>query len=64
MSENLTRLAHKIDFGKKETDFQSTSDSVEGEENKELATFQASLWPWDSVRTKLKYEKIFFTLYS
>ena len=62
MSENLTRLAHKIDFGKKEADFLSTSDSVEGEESKELATFQASLWPWDSVRTKLRYEYVFFLM--
>ncbi|KFM59411.1 Mediator of RNA polymerase II transcription subunit 17, partial [Stegodyphus mimosarum] len=53
MSENLTRLAHKIDFGKTDNDFQSTSDATE-EDSKELATFQASLWPWDSVRNKLR----------
>ncbi|GFY71993.1 mediator of RNA polymerase II transcription subunit 17 [Trichonephila inaurata madagascariensis] len=47
MSENLTRLAHKIDFVKTDSDQQTTSDSTE-EESKELATFQASLWPWDS----------------
>lgn len=57
MSENLTRLAHKIDFGKTETDFQSATDSVE-EEGKELATFQASLWPWDSVRSKLRFKSL------
>ncbi|XP_015924688.1 mediator of RNA polymerase II transcription subunit 17 [Parasteatoda tepidariorum] len=52
MSENLTRLAHKIDFGKTDNELQTT-ETVE-EESKELATFQASLWPWDSVRTKLR----------
>ncbi|XP_055950781.1 mediator of RNA polymerase II transcription subunit 17-like [Argiope bruennichi] len=53
MSENLTRLAHKIDFVKTESDQQTSADSTE-EDSKELATFQASLWPWDSVRGKLR----------
>ncbi|KAG8180030.1 hypothetical protein JTE90_026632 [Oedothorax gibbosus] len=53
MSENLSRLANKIDFGKTELDAASTSEAAE-EDSKELATFQASLWPWDSVRTKLR----------
>ncbi|GIY70326.1 mediator of RNA polymerase II transcription subunit 17, partial [Caerostris darwini] len=52
MSENLTRLAHKIDFMKTDGDQQTSAESTE-EESKELATFQASLWPWDSVRGKL-----------
>ncbi|XP_013784547.1 mediator of RNA polymerase II transcription subunit 17-like [Limulus polyphemus] len=58
MSENLTKLAHKIDFGKVDDD--DSQDHLEstpnfcGEEQKELVTFQPSLWPWDSVRTKLR----------
>ncbi|KAK7506883.1 hypothetical protein BaRGS_00001734 [Batillaria attramentaria] len=57
MSENLTRLAHKIDFYKDETEGKGKPAS-EGEkepaEEKQLAAFQPSLWPWDSVRNHLK----------
>lgn len=56
LSENLTKLAHKIDFRKVDNEtqeFPQTSESHE-EENKELVPFQASLWPWDSVRNKLR----------
>nr|KAG5714580.1 hypothetical protein BaRGS_007026 [Batillaria attramentaria] len=56
MSENLTRLAHKIDFYKDETEGKGKPAS-EGEkepaEEKQLAAFQPSLWPWDSVRNHL-----------
>ncbi|CAD5115572.1 DgyrCDS4534 [Dimorphilus gyrociliatus] len=49
MSENLSRLAERIDF---------TSDGGENvnEKNKEEApaTFQTSSWPWESVRNKLR----------
>ncbi|KAL3225112.1 hypothetical protein MRX96_004694 [Rhipicephalus microplus] len=45
MSENLTKLAQKIDFGQAADEQQSSV---------EKASFQPSLWPWDSVRTKLR----------
>lgn len=61
MSENLSRLAQKIDFSKTEDDFlgsikkegESSSESKADEESKEPG-YQSSLWPWDSVRNKLK----------
>lgn len=60
MSENLARLAQKIDFTKTEDEFcnikkegESSSDSKSEDENKEPG-YQSSLWPWDSVRNKLK----------
>ena len=57
MSENLTKLAHKIDFLKEESEEKGKATSEvekEEEEEKTTAAFQASLWPWDSVRNKLK----------
>ena len=59
MSENLTRLAHKIDFSKDESEGKGKPTSegdAETEEDTEKAVtpFQPSQWPWDSVRTKLK----------
>ncbi|XP_041352687.1 mediator of RNA polymerase II transcription subunit 17-like [Gigantopelta aegis] len=57
MSENLSKLAHKIDFYKDESEGKGkpTSEGEKAEEDdKTLATFQPSLWPWDSVRNKLK----------
>ena len=64
MSENLTKLAHKIDFSKDESEEkgkptseggQQRGGETEEEEEKPLAApLQASLWPWDSVRSKLR----------
>ncbi|XP_026315271.1 mediator of RNA polymerase II transcription subunit 17 [Hyposmocoma kahamanoa] len=60
MSENLTRLAQKIDFSKTEDDYsivkkegESSSETKSEDENKEPG-YQSSLWPWDSVRNKLR----------
>ncbi|XP_075974195.1 mediator complex subunit 17 [Anticarsia gemmatalis] len=60
MSENLARLAQKIDFSKTDDDFcnikkegESSSDSKSEDESKEPG-YQSSLWPWDSVRNKLR----------
>ena len=61
MSENLTKLAHKIDFYKDET-AEKGKPTSEGEKEKEpvkeekpaVAAFQPSLWPWDNVRNKIK----------
>lgn len=56
LSENLTKTAQKIDFSKTndvDVKKESETDSKNGEEeNKEI--FQSSLWPWDSVRSKLR----------
>ncbi|KAH7973152.1 hypothetical protein HPB52_022158 [Rhipicephalus sanguineus] len=49
MSENLTKLAQKIDFGQAVDEQQSAV---------EKASFQPSLWPWDSVRTKLRKQAL------
>lgn len=59
MSENMSRLAQKIDFSTAsvEDEEMEESDSVE---NKELTSFQPSLWPWDSVRNKLRFVLIPF----
>ncbi|KAI8784768.1 Mediator of RNA polymerase II transcription subunit 17 [Biomphalaria glabrata] len=57
MSENLSKLAHKIDFYKDESEEKGKPTSEgekESDEEKVLAPFQPSLWPWDSVRNKLK----------
>jgi mediator of RNA polymerase II transcription subunit 17 len=60
MSESLAKLAQKIDFSKastediiKENGEQDKMD--EDSATKEAATYQSSLWPWDSVRSKLRY---------
>jgi len=57
MSENLSKLAAKIDFGKTgqedaKKDNGEVSDKSDDEAKDTL--FQSSLWPWDSVRNKLK----------
>lgn len=54
MSEQLTKLAQKIDFLSEDKNQKSADDDEEKEDEKELVTFQPSLWPWDSVRTKLR----------
>lgn len=60
MSENLARLAQKIDFSKSEDEFcnikkegDSSSESKSDDDNKDPG-YQSSLWPWDSVRNKLR----------
>ena len=57
MSENLTKLAHKIDFSKDESEEKGKPTSEgdkEDDDAKAITQFQPSLWPWDSVRNKLK----------
>ncbi|CAH0407101.1 unnamed protein product [Chilo suppressalis] len=60
MSENLARLAQKIDFSKSDDEFcnikkegESSTDPKPDEESKD-AGYQSSLWPWESVRNKLR----------
>ncbi|PIK48916.1 putative mediator of RNA polymerase II transcription subunit 17 isoform X2 [Apostichopus japonicus] len=61
MSENLAKLAHKIDFSEENED-KKTDDTRNGlpvkerEENdtKEAAAFQNQQKPWESVKTKLR----------
>jgi len=58
MSENLTRLAHKIDFSKDESEEKGKPTSEcdkEDEAEQESVPNQPSLWPWDSIRAKLRY---------
>ena len=57
MSEELSKLANKIDFLSEKTstdDDEKRQEEQEEERDKAVLTFQPSLWPWDSVRTKLR----------
>ncbi|XP_054154405.1 mediator of RNA polymerase II transcription subunit 17-like isoform X2 [Oppia nitens] len=62
MSDNFTKLVSKIDFSKIDNESNDTnndmtdtiSETNEVDDSKELATFQPSLWPFDSIRNKLK----------
>ncbi|XP_060605410.1 mediator of RNA polymerase II transcription subunit 17-like isoform X2 [Ruditapes philippinarum] len=56
MSECLAKSAQKIDFGEEDGEEKGKTTSEEDTEDKEkeASTFQPSLWPWDSVRNKLK----------
>ncbi|XP_058802065.1 mediator of RNA polymerase II transcription subunit 17 [Phymastichus coffea] len=56
LSENLAKIAQQIDFSK--TDGEDATELENGEKAeedvKDPANFQSSLWPWDSVRNKLR----------
>lgn len=57
LSENLSRCAAKIDFSKNSNKLDNVSkETIKREEadSKEAQQIQPSLWPWDSVRNKLK----------
>ncbi len=60
LSENLTKQAHKIDWmkGDDEEDNEEmppiTSATEKDEEDSKKPDIQASSWPWDSVRNKLR----------
>nr|CAD7447768.1 unnamed protein product [Timema bartmani] len=62
MSESLAKLAEKIDFSKtipedttiKKENGELPDKSEEDPSAKDPITYQSSLWPWDSVRNKLR----------
>jgi mediator of RNA polymerase II transcription subunit 17 len=61
MSENLTKLAQKIDFDEleengetKEPEAGPPTSTVEVKKEKEEAPAQLPQWQWDSVRSKLR----------
>ncbi|XP_058451928.1 mediator of RNA polymerase II transcription subunit 17 [Malaya genurostris] len=61
LSEHLAKCAAKIDFSKTANDIDLVQQSIKKEDEKKddeskdpTAHFQSSLWPWDSVRNKLK----------
>ncbi|KAE8748436.1 hypothetical protein FOCC_FOCC004867 [Frankliniella occidentalis] len=54
MSESLSKLAAKIDFGKGQDEKEEKVVDKTEEDAKDPAAYQSSLWPWDSVRNKLK----------
>ena len=60
MSESLAKSAQKIDFSKTTPEDIKKENGEQQDKNddestvKEAATFQSSLWPWDSVRNKLR----------
>ena len=60
MSDNLSKLAHKIDFA---AAIEDTADSKEDkkkdaesldDKDDTPTSFQPPQWPWDSVRNKLR----------
>ena len=53
MSETLAQLAHKIDFSQTNQDNAVEEDTSDERADKPM--FQPSLWPWDSVRNKLRW---------
>jgi hypothetical protein len=66
MSESLAKLAQKIDFSKtaceevkKEPDISDNTE--EDASSKDPAAYQSTLWPWDSVRNKLRWG-FYFTI--
>lgn len=61
MSESLTRNACRIDFSKDLDESESITaaksaikEEKDDEEMKDVDRFSANLWPWDSVRNKLR----------
>ncbi|XP_063221348.1 mediator of RNA polymerase II transcription subunit 17 isoform X1 [Bacillus rossius redtenbacheri] len=60
MSESLAKLAQKIDFAKttiEDIKKENGEQSEKGEEDpllKDPVNYQSSLWPWDTVRNKLR----------
>ena len=52
MSENLTQLARKIDFGSSDGEELTTAEDKEEEE--EEKAFQQPHWPFENVRNKLR----------
>ncbi|XP_051534980.1 mediator of RNA polymerase II transcription subunit 17 [Myxocyprinus asiaticus] len=62
MSQNLAKLAQRIDFGQssdsdeERTEGESRDEwsKLEPEEDEGTVKFQPSLWPWDSVRNNLR----------
>ncbi|XP_022906270.1 mediator of RNA polymerase II transcription subunit 17 [Onthophagus taurus] len=58
LSESLAKYAQKIDFSKLAADLEPKKEPVDSDESKSDSdskdSFQANLWPWDSVRNKLR----------
>ncbi|XP_063975646.1 mediator of RNA polymerase II transcription subunit 17 [Diachasmimorpha longicaudata] len=59
LSENLAKIAQKIDFSKPNGEEARKEPTPENgdkseEDSRDSTSFQASLWPWDSVRSKLR----------
>lgn len=59
MSENLTKLAQRIDFSSKDDDDSKERKkdkvTVGNEAQNECAFKTMPAWPWESVRSKLRY---------
>ena len=59
MSENLARLAAKIDWNRsdgEEDGEEPTPAAAEGDadSDNQVTTFQQPTWPWESVRNKIR----------
>ncbi|KAI5745058.1 hypothetical protein M8J76_007845 [Diaphorina citri] len=53
MSENLAKLAQKIDFSKSDSD-DLNADITEIDKTEDEVKDTSGLWPWDSIKTKLR----------
>lgn len=62
LSENLAKIAQKIDFNKtngEDIKNEQTDNGDKSEDDSNNSTsFPTSLWPWDSVRSKLRCTNI------
>ena len=55
MSENLAKLAHKIDFASQnEDEAEAAQREAPDSDDKEVNSFQQPQWPWESVRNKIR----------
>ncbi|XP_076044379.1 mediator complex subunit 17 isoform X2 [Oratosquilla oratoria] len=54
MSEHLTQLARKVDFGATDGEDLSPEEKKEEEDEDEKQPFQQPHWPWDNVRNKIR----------
>lgn len=67
LSENLTKIAQKIDFSKSVGEDIKKEQSENGEksedDSKDSTSYQSSLWPWDSVRSKLRFAFVIKKVY-
>lgn len=56
LSENLAKIAQKIDFSKTNgEDVKKEPSESESKDEETKDTSAQSLWPWDTVRTSLRY---------
>uniref|UniRef100_UPI00358E450F mediator of RNA polymerase II transcription subunit 17 n=1 Tax=Myxine glutinosa TaxID=7769 RepID=UPI00358E450F len=53
MSENLAKLAHKIDFTRSDSE-EEDDDETAHKDEEGVSKFHAPVWPWEGVRARLR----------